>query len=547
MTGEVAMEVAPQTVTGVLADATDRRSRGTLLLIEDNPLDARLVEAILNESGTTRFRLIWVQSLGEGLQQLAGDSIDLVLLDLSLPDSWGLETFDRLHAKVPAMPVIVMSGLADEAVAVCALQHGAQDYLVKGQADGGTLVRAIRYAIERQRIELALERERDLLNALIDRLPDHIYVKDAQSRFIVCNRAVAEFFGLKSPEEIIGKWDFDFFPVGLARQFQEEEQTLFGSGQSRLNRESAVADHQGQVHWVLTTKVAMRDGQGRPTGLVGINRDITVRKQAEEQLNQLNADLARSQVELLGTYEVLKKSIEELKATQLQLIQAAKMESVGRLAASVAHEVKNPLAILLMGVEYLADALRGGSEEVTMTLGQMTEAVRRADAIVRGMLDFSAAGELVLKENGLNAAIEQALLLVSHDLREQRITVERWLAADLPALRMDRPKIEQVFINLFLNAIQAMPDGGQLIVTTVRALAPDGRAQVVAQVEDTGPGIPSELLSKVFDPFFTTKATGKGTGLGLSVSRQIIELHGGRLELANRATRGVRATIVLNI
>lgn len=666
MTSEAQTEA---TTTVVLPDAHAVR-RVSLLLIEDNPLDARLVEEELAEPGRSSFAIVWVQTLAAGLKRLAEDHIDLVLLDLTLPDSGGLETFERVHAQAPSVPVIVMSGLSDEALAVKALQAGAQDYLVKGLADGGLLTRAIRYGIERQRIELALERERDLLNALLDNIPDHIYFKDAQSRFtrlsrsvarqfgftdpqaalgktdfdvftaehaqpafddeqrvmrtgqplvgkveketmpdgavtwalttkmplrdkygrvigtfgiskdvtelklmeeeltaernllrslidglpdhiyvkdahhrfIVCNQALAGFFGLKSPEEIAGKWDFDFFPESTARWFLEEERALERSGQPRLNREAEVTDHQHKAHWISSTKVAMRDGQGRFVGIVGINRDITERKLAEEKLNQLNADLAQSQVELLATYESLKKSTEELQAAQMQLIQAAKMESVGRLAAGVAHEVKNPLAILLMGVEYLAEALPGAADDVRMTLGQMTEAVRRADGIVRGMLDFSVSSDLVMKENGLNAALEQGLLLVSHELRERRIEVVRRLATDLPGLRMDRPKIEQVFINLFLNAIQAMPEGGRLIVTTTRE-----PGQVVATVEDTGPGIASEMLSRVFDPFFTTKATGKGTGLGLSVSRKIIELHGGKLELANRAEGGVRATITFNI
>ncbi len=647
----------------------------SVLVIEDNPLDARLIEETLSEAESARFRWHWVQSFKAGCEALAAAHYDLVLLDLSLPDSFGVETFERVHRQFPEVPVIVMSGLADESVALRALQGGAQDYLVKGHGDTGLLVRAIRYALERKRIERALEEERELfstimenlpdhiyfkdrdsrfvrvsrslaakfgfkdpaemldktdfdvftedharpafedeqqlmrtgqplvgkieretmpdgsvswalttkmprrdkygrvvgtfgvskditelkliedvlaaernmLRSLIDALPDHIYVKDADSRFILCNQAVANFFGLPRPEQIVGTWDFDYFPRDQARRFYDEEQELMRSVEQRLNRESAVLNGAGRQHWLMTTKVVMRDGNRRATGLVGINRDVTEMKEAERRLNQLNSDLARSQLELLGTYENLKKSNEELQATQLRLIQSAKMESIGRLAAGVAHEVKNPLAILVMGVEYLGDTLKDGGEDVLMTLAQMTEAVKRADGIVHGLLDFAASSELHLADASLNGAVEQSLVLVRHALRERRIRVVRNLAADLPGLKLDRLKIEQVLINLFMNAAQAMTKGGDLIVTTRRTVAEDGRAQVVMQVEDTGPGIPPELLAKVFDPFYTTKPSGAGTGLGLGVARNIIALHNGTLELVNRDAGGVRVTVTFNM
>jgi signal transduction histidine kinase len=298
---------------------------------------------------------------------------------------------------------------------------------------------------------------------------------------------------------------------------------------------------------VLTTKVVMRNPQGTATGLVGINRDITARKHAEVQLRQLNEDLARSQRELVTTYEDLRASNDQLKAAQQKLVEAAKMESVGRLATGVAHEVKNPLAILLMGVQYLGDTLTKQPDDVMMTLAQMTDAVKRADGIVRGLLDFSASHQLTLVESGVPAALEQALLLVGHELRQRHVQVVRHFTPNLPRLSMDRPKIEQVFVNLYLNAAQAMPAGGQLILHTALSTAPDGTRQVVVHVDDTGPGIPAEVMAKIFDPFFTTKPTGQGTGLGLTVARNIIELHHGSLTLANRPKGGARATVTFNL
>ncbi len=642
-----------------------------VLLVEDDPTDLLLTTTLLRETTSGSFQVQAAGSLAEAIQTAGGGDVDVVLLDLGLPDSFGIETFEQFHNAIPHFPVIVLSGQADETLALKAVQGGAQDYLVKGQTNAAMLVRSIRYAVQRKRIELALEQEhalfqtlmenipdsiyfkdrqsrflrishaqarlfglkspeealgktdfdmfteeharpafedeqevmrtgkplvgkveretltdgrlrwalttkmpfrdkegriigtfgiskditeiklmeevlaseRNLLRTVIDSLPDHIYVKDTNSRFILCNNAVARFFGLGSHDEIVGKSDFDFFPEGLTRQFQEEEQELLRGETPSVNREVSFADHQGQTHWVITTKVPMRDRRNRITGLVGINRDISERKRAEEQLHQLNADLARSQKELFAAYADLKRTNEELKATQWQLIQAEKLESIGRLAAGVAHEVKNPLATILMGVEYLGDTLKDASEDVAMTLGQMQESIKRADAIVRGLLDVASAGRLELTETNLNGVIEQSLLLVRHELRQKDIQIIRHLADNLPAIRADRRKMEQVFINLFLNAIQVMPQMGELRLRTEATTDKEGRPVVVAVVEDNGPGIPPEVLPRIFDPFFSTKPTGMGAGLGLTVVRNILDLHGGRIEISNRPEGGARAAI----
>jgi signal transduction histidine kinase len=153
-------------------------------------------------------------------------------------------------------------------------------------------------------------------------------------------------------------------------------------------------------------------------------------------------------------------------------------------------------------------------------------------------------------EEDLNSTIERSLQLVRHELMKNRITVDKHLDENLPHLKLNRTKMEQVFINLFMNALHAMPGGGTLSVRTyVQQLRTedDGSgnalATVVVEVADTGTGIPPEALSKVFEPFFTTKPAGVGTGLGLPVVRNIVELHGGTITMANRAERGAQATL----
>ncbi|MEE8075874.1 MAG: PAS domain S-box protein, partial [Candidatus Binatia bacterium] len=254
-----------------------------------------------------------------------------------------------------------------------------------------------------------------------------------------------------------------------------------------------------------------------------------------------------------------KRAEEELKAAQLQLIQSEKLESVGRLAAGVAHEVKNPLAIILQGLAYLSHApSTADDDKVAMVLQKMDNAVKRADRVIGEMLDFSAQRAGDVRPTDVNAVLEQSLLLVKHELVKAHVPVVKKLGQDLPPLMLDRHKIEQVFVNLFLNAIKAMPEGGTLTVKTYATPPTEfgsdvgrrktdqfriGETLVVAEVLDTGTGIPTEKLDRVFDPFFTIKPTGEGTGLGLTVTRKIIELHGGKIDIRNRQKGGVRVTL----
>jgi len=279
---------------------------------------------------------------------------------------------------------------------------------------------------------------------------------------------------------------------------------------------------------------------------------IIQRKRGEEQLKQALADLTTAHEELKATHE-------ELKATELQLIQAAKLEAVGTLAAGVAHEVKNPLQTILMGLEYLTNNVRGLNDTTTTVLGDMQDAVTRANVIVRELLQFSAAKDFEPKAEDLNCVVERSLWLINNEIMALQINVVRKLGAGLPRVRLDRSKMEQIFLNLFHNALHAMSPGGVLTVTTVhRRFGEDielsgpafaqfkpGELVVVAEVQDNGKGIPKDHLAKVFDPFFTTKPAGVGTGLGLSVVKKIMDLHGGSIDIRNSPLAGVVVRLML--
>lgn len=251
----------------------------------------------------------------------------------------------------------------------------------------------------------------------------------------------------------------------------------------------------------------------------------------------------------------------ELDATQLQLIQAEKLEALGQLAAGVAHEVKNPLARILLGVDYLTRTDLSNDGNVPEVLNSIRSAAKTADTIIRGMVDLSCMTKLLPKFDNLNEVVQGAALLVHHELTLHSIDLQLDLQSSLPLACIDAAKIEQVLLNLYLNAIHAMAESPirHLRVSTATAditddLGPEvqesalpelppGTPLLLIRVEDEGTGLPA--AADVFEPFFSTKEPGKGTGLGLSVCRRIIELHHGLLTLENRPQSGAVATIIL--
>jgi signal transduction histidine kinase len=229
------------------------------------------------------------------------------------------------------------------------------------------------------------------------------------------------------------------------------------------------------------------------------------------------------------------------------------------LAAGVAHEVKNPLQTILMGLDYLVPNCSTENENLAIVLTDMRDAVTRANSIIRGLLQLSAQSDFELKRDDLNALVRRALGLIKAQTIAAKVSVVRKLDVHLPPVKMDRGKIEQVFINLFINALQAMSPGGVLTVTTRAGQVGEdlklnetafcqfrrGERVVLAEVQDTGTGIAEANLPKVFDPFFTTKPVGEGTGLGLSVVKKIVDFHGGGVDIQNAAQGGAVVSLVL--
>ena len=253
-------------------------------------------------------------------------------------------------------------------------------------------------------------------------------------------------------------------------------------------------------------------------------------------------------VELENLTERLRQTSEELQATQRYLLQAEKLESLGRMASSVAHEVKNPLGIVQMGIDFLKANLPQTDGNVGLTLTLMEDAITRAVRVIHDMLDFSHSEPDSMEACPLNDLVRSVERMLKYECNQRNIAVHTELLTPSPVARCNRNGIEQVLINLVTNAIQAMGKGGTVTIRTKHERLDyvprdDGLREMkglragdevgMIEVQDRGPGIPSGIMDRIFDPFFTTKPTGEGTGLGLAICKRVIELHGGQLLVSN--------------
>jgi PAS domain S-box-containing protein len=254
---------------------------------------------------------------------------------------------------------------------------------------------------------------------------------------------------------------------------------------------------------------------------------------------QTFADQASLAIQNARLYEDLQRQMQELRSAQAQLVQSAKMAAIGELAAGVAHELNNPLTSIL-GFSELLLRDTATDDPARNDLVIIAEQARRARDIVRDLLTFARQTGSVLEPTDLNQVLQQALSLIRRQIEMRRVNLEESYAADLPCIPLDASRLKQVFLNLVTNALDAMPQGGTLAISTRRA-----GDEVAVRFADTGSGIPQDHLGRIFEPFFTTKPTRRGTGLGLSVSLGIVQEHGGRIDFESQEGEGSTFTVWL--
>jgi PAS domain S-box-containing protein len=326
-------------------------------------------------------------------------------------------------------------------------------------------------------------------------------------RWLRVNQKLCEIVGYPREELLALTFQDITYPDDLPNDLEKQAQLLDGQI-SMYTIEKRYIRKDGQLIWINLTVSMVRDISGAPKYLIKVVEDITDRKNAEAALREKN---------------------EEIQMMTQQLWQTAKLATMGELAASVAHELNNPLAILSLRIESLLVSLPETSPEQAK-LQVMAEEVDRMASLVANLLQFSRSGQRQISSLDVREEVDQTLDLIRNHLINRHIHVIRKYADHLPLIHADRQQLRQLFLNLFSNASDAMPNGGELTVL----VAPDSaRPSIKIEITDTGIGIPQEALKKVTEPFFTTKPEGKGTGLGLAICRRIVEEHKGTMRITS--------------
>ncbi len=391
----------------------------------------------------------------------------------------------------------------------------------------------------RRRAEESLIESTTYLDRIINAISDPIFVKDEEHRWTLLNEAFCRFIG-RPLYQLLNHPDRDFFPPAEAAVFWEKDAEVFRTGMENINEEF-FTDAQGVRHTIVTKKTLYTDPRGKRF-IVGVIRDITERKRLEE----------------------------ERQIQQQQMAQAGKMIALGTLVSGVAHEINNPNSFITMNAPLLQRVWTASAPileshfqqhgdfdlgyapyselkaEIPRLFEDILTGARRIEAIVRNLKDFVRQTPAEdIKPAYLNTVVAGALMLVGHTLRKHTRHLATELDPQLPAILCNSQRIEQVLINLLINAGEALPDPTRGITVRTRR-APSGD-EVIVEVCDEGIGIPPEVLPRILDPFFTTKRDRGGTGMGLSVSAGIVRDHGGRLEFESEPGRGTTVRVVLPV
>ncbi|HCJ66142.1 MAG TPA: hypothetical protein DHV62_02145, partial [Elusimicrobia bacterium] len=608
-----------------------------ILFIEDNPADVRFIKEMLKEVRDNIFEIESVEYFSAGLKRLSEGGIDIVLLDLGLPDSQGFDTFHKLSTQFPELPVIVVTGLDDEATGIRAVKEGAQDYLIKWEMKEHLLTSDIRYAIERKHTEKMLRESEEKYRLLVETSDDFVFAIDLEGKFMYGNKKSIDRFG-----NLYGK----SYTIPVSPKYHQLVKENFIR---RLRGEKIepypieVIDKKGNRLWVEISGSPLVK-EGKIVGAVYFEKDITERKQAEKDLkeskeyaehivsvtpsaiftvdtNRLITSWNKRAVEITGytpeetlgkecllfaeqpckekcglySEEVKKpifnkectlrrkdgqlriisknvdllynstgqriggiesfEDITEHRRLEDQFLQAQKMEAIGRFSGGIAHDFNNMLTAII-GYSQLLLAALPENDPSRADLEEIKKAADHAAALTRKLLAFSRKQVLqpqIVNLNTLVSDIEKML----HRIIGEDIELVTILEPRLSAIQVDPGQVEQVLMNLVVNARDAMPNGGTLTLKTENVTIdeeyvnanPEARVGkfVSLSVQDTGSGMDKETLQHIFEPFFTTKETGKGTGLGLSTVYGIVKQHNGWVNVYSEPGQGTVFKIYLPV
>ncbi|WP_343073366.1 hybrid sensor histidine kinase/response regulator [Pyxidicoccus fallax] len=439
----------------------------------------------------------------------------LVAWDAGGPLEDAFDTCQLLHeARIPSRTQLVVLTERGPEETEALSEAGADECLVPPGPNWGARLVMLkrRIAAERAGAEVqSLRRAGDFLRSALDAVPDPLFVKDRQHRFVAVNAAFCEVMS-STPEMLLGRSDYDFVPAQEADVFWRKDEQVFRSGKPDENEE-VLTNPKGRGHRVVTKKAAFTGSDGEPF-LVGVIRDVTDRKRLESQL-----------------------------------MVADRMASVGTLAAGVAHEINNPLAYVISNLSFLRERL--SQPELTQeqfvelrdVVAEAEEGAGRVRAIVRDLRTFARAEEERQGPVDVSRVVDGALRLVRNELSHRARLV--CTLEPVPRVQGNEVRLSQVVVNLLVNAMQAVPERGVEENLVRVSLRTGTTGHVELEVFDNGHGMPADVQRRIFDPFFTTRPVGEGTGLGLSICLSLVQAMGGTIEVTSAPEWGSSFRVVL--
>ena len=484
-----------------------------ILLIEDDEDDYMITRALLSKAQTIDCDLDWADSYDEGIEAILGNAYDACLVDYRLGARTGLDLLDEVNRRDGVRtPIILLTGQGDLEVDLHAMQAGAADYLSKDEIDAPLLERSIRYAVERREAEQRIREQAQLL----DKARDAIMAYDMEGRVVYWNKSAERLTGW-SEEEMMGE-------TARERLYAPDQQEKLRSCYDTMMKEGEwtgeldLQNKDGDDLVVESRWTLVRDSAGDPKHVLVINTDITERKQLESQF-----------------------------------LRSQRMESIGRLVGGIAHDLGNLLVPILLGVKVLMQRF-GDDEKAERTLSMIQKSAERGSDMVEQVLAFARGveGERVAIQPG---TIIEEVEKITGETFPEAVEVRTDVPDDLHQIVGDATQIQQVLMNLSVNARDAMPDGGTLTLAAHNAtVSPDDARRnieadpgdyVCIQVSDTGTGIPDDVVDKIFEPFFSTKPEGEGTGLGLSTAYSIVKSHDGFIDVQSEKGEGTTFRVYL--
>ncbi len=577
-------------ITNDIPTASGTSNRMVLIVDDDQSIVDVLQQALDFKGYNTRIAIDSEKAFE--IFQKEGD-FDVVVTDLMMPKLSGTQLLEKIKQADPNCEVIVLTGFGSSDTAIEALQAGAHDY-IKKPTNIEELYISVEKAIEKRKLKLQnlnyqLDLERlveerssellktqEFLHSVLESSTEYfIIATDTSGLITLFNSGAERLFGYDR-SEVEGKKSI-LYLSGMKEEDGQFKMEDFLKG-SIVNEAKSIISRDNKEISISMTVTPIQNSEDEITGYIWIGKDITERLTLEGQLKEHTENLEKRveerTAELLEQNKALEETFERLKETQVQLLQANKMTSLGQLAAGVAHEINNPIGFINSNLntlkkyihnieEYLHASDRilnnGGPDvigeqarlrkvkkidfildDIAAVIGESLEGTDRVKSIVQELKDFSYQDQDEKVPYDLNKGLKSTMNIVWNELKNKVEVIEDF--GDVPIFKCYRQQVNQVFMNLLLNAAQAIEDRGTI---TVRTYADD--KTIYTEISDTGNGISKQNIARIFEPFFTTKNIGEGTGLGLSISYRIIEKHGGTIEVESKEREGSTFRVKLPI